>query len=125
MSDLASSNGRTPNFDFGNSGSTPLARTTPTAHAKKLRALVPACDDPADYTSDDRVMLEAADAIEAAEARALAAEWKRDLLLARMEELLTEAEDVFVCMADATGIDRHNYPPAFMRARAALTHTGE
>ena len=34
--------------------------------------------------------------------------------------LLDEAEDVFVCMADATGIDRHNYPSAFKAARAAL-----
>ena len=34
--------------------------------------------------------------------------------------LLDEAEDVFVCMADATGVDRHNYPESFLKARAAL-----
>ncbi|HLO79197.1 MAG TPA: hypothetical protein VK196_22290 [Magnetospirillum sp.] len=38
-----------------------------------------------------------------------------------LDELLTEAEDVFVCMADATGIDRHNLPEPFLNARAALT----
>lgn len=115
MSDLASSNGRTPNFDFGNSGSTPLARTTPTDHAKKLRALVPACDDPADYTSDDRVMLGAADAIEAAEARAERAE-------AALREILER------CDADREeGADRGVvYAVEVARAYfAALTPTGE
>jgi hypothetical protein len=34
--------------------------------------------------------------------------------------LLCEAEDVYVCMADATGIDRHSYPPAFQIARNVL-----
>jgi hypothetical protein len=34
--------------------------------------------------------------------------------------LLCEAEDVYVCMADATGIDRHGYPPAFQIARNVL-----
>lgn len=42
------------------------------------------------------------------------------LLVEVMEELLDEAEDVFVCMADATGIDRHNLPSPFIRARSAL-----
>lgn len=37
-----------------------------------------------------------------------------------LEELLCEAEDIFVCMADATGIDRHNFPLPFYKARAAL-----
>lgn len=41
-------------------------------------------------------------------------------LEAALEELLTEAEDVFVCMADATGIDRHHHPMAFLVARSAL-----
>ena len=41
-------------------------------------------------------------------------------LLDALQNLLDEAEDVFVCMADATGIDRHNYPSAFKAARAAL-----
>lgn len=38
-----------------------------------------------------------------------------------LEALLEEAEDVFVCMADATGIDRHNLPAPFIQARAALS----
>ena len=42
-------------------------------------------------------------------------------LLEALENLLTEAEDVFVCMADATGIDRHNLPAPFIKARAAIT----
>lgn len=54
----------------------------------------------------DTMMLEAADRIEE--------------LQAALEELLTEAEDVFVCMADATGIDRHHHPMAFLVARSAL-----
>lgn len=37
-----------------------------------------------------------------------------------LEELLCEAEDIFVCMADATGIDRHNFPLPFYKARAVL-----
>ena len=37
-----------------------------------------------------------------------------------LSDLLDEAEDVFVCMADATGIDRHNYPEPYLKARAAL-----
>lgn len=37
-----------------------------------------------------------------------------------LSSLLDEAEDVFVCMADATGIDRHNLPGPFVAARAAL-----
>ena len=41
-------------------------------------------------------------------------------LLDALQNLLDEAEDVFVCMADATGNDRHNYPSAFKAARAAL-----
>lgn len=41
-------------------------------------------------------------------------------LRAALEELLCEAEDIFVCMADATGIDRHNFPLPFYKARAAL-----
>ena len=40
-----------------------------------------------------------------------------------LEELLCEAEDIFVCMADATGIDRHNFPLPFYKARAALGET--
>ena len=39
--------------------------------------------------------------------------------------LLDEAEDVFVCMADATGIDRHNFPAAFVKARAFLASRTE
>lgn len=42
----------------------------------------------------------------------------------RLEEaldvLLDEAEDVYVCMADSTGINRHNLPTAFQFARKAL-----
>lgn len=42
----------------------------------------------------------------------------------RLEEaldvLLDEAEDVYVCMADSTGINRHNLPTAFEFARKAL-----
>ncbi|PIB91257.1 hypothetical protein [Caulobacter sp. FWC2] len=38
-----------------------------------------------------------------------------------LEALLTEAEDVFVCMADATGIDRHNLPGPFRVARVVLS----
>ncbi len=45
---------------------------------------------------------------------------QRDRLRAVLDELLAEAEDVFVCMADATGIDRHNYPPPYLKARAEL-----
>jgi len=45
---------------------------------------------------------------------------ERDALRAKMEALLDEAEDVFVCMADATGIDRHNFPAPFVTARQAL-----
>lgn len=41
-------------------------------------------------------------------------------LVAVLDALLTEAEDVFVCMADATGIDRHNFPAPFIAARTAL-----
>lgn len=41
-------------------------------------------------------------------------------LLDALTALLDEAEDVFVCMADATGIDRHNLPPQFAAARAAI-----
>lgn len=41
-------------------------------------------------------------------------------LLAALEGLLTEAEDIFVCMADATGIDRHAVPKPFEAARAAI-----
>jgi hypothetical protein len=37
-----------------------------------------------------------------------------------LNELLIEAEDIFICMADATGIDRHNHPSAFAKARGAL-----
>lgn len=55
--------------------------------------------------------------IQLANARLIAA--APDLLDA-LRNLLDEAEDVFVCMTDATGIDRHNYPSAFKAARAAL-----
>ena len=41
-------------------------------------------------------------------------------LLGALTALLDEAEDVFVCMADATGIDRHNLPPPYLAARAAI-----
>lgn len=41
-------------------------------------------------------------------------------LLAALKDLLDEAEDVFVCMADATGIDRHNYPRPFTVAREVI-----
>ena len=41
-------------------------------------------------------------------------------LVAVLDALLNEAEDVFVCMADATGIDRHNFPAPFIAARTAL-----
>jgi chromosome segregation ATPase len=41
-----------------------------------------------------------------------------------LDALLTEAEDVFVCMADATGVDRHNLPEPFRRACAVLEETG-
>ena len=34
---------------------------------------------------------------------------------------LDEAEDVFVCMADATGIDRHNHPTPYIAARSVLS----
>ena len=40
-----------------------------------------------------------------------------------LSDLLDEAEDVFVCMADATGIDRHNYPEPYLKARSALKET--
>lgn len=42
-------------------------------------------------------------------------------MVAVLAELLTEAEDVFVCMADATGIDRHNYPAPYKKARIVLS----
>lgn len=45
---------------------------------------------------------------------------ERDALRALLDELLQEAEDIFVCMADATGINRHSYPKVFRRARDAL-----
>ena len=41
-------------------------------------------------------------------------------LLEALSELLAEAEDIFVCMADATGIDRHRHPAPFKKARAAI-----
>jgi hypothetical protein len=41
-------------------------------------------------------------------------------LRAALDGLLCEAEDVFNCMADATGIDRFNYPKPYLDARAAL-----
>lgn len=49
-------------------------------------------------------------------------EWRIKLIAMEKicEDLLTEAEDVFTCMADATGIDRHNLPEPFRRAGAAL-----
>jgi hypothetical protein len=43
-----------------------------------------------------------------------------ELLREALDDLLTEAEDVFVCMADSTGIDRMNYPQPFLAARALL-----
>jgi len=42
-----------------------------------------------------------------------------------LNDLLCEAEDVFNCMADMAGIDRHSYPEPYKRARAALTEQGE
>ena len=52
---------------------------------------------------------------------------ERDELLAENKELksvlsalLEEAEDIFVCMADLAGIDRHNFPDIFKRAAATL-----
>lgn len=42
------------------------------------------------------------------------------MLLAALEGLLAEAEAVFNCMADATGIARLNYPESYARARAAI-----
>jgi hypothetical protein len=42
------------------------------------------------------------------------------LLLDTLDELLTEAEDVFTCMADATGIDRHKHPDVFIKARGVI-----
>ena len=41
-------------------------------------------------------------------------------LLEALAALMDEAEDIFVCMADATGIDRHALPPQFAAARAAI-----
>lgn len=41
-------------------------------------------------------------------------------LLEALSELLAEAEDIFVCMADATGIDRHRHPESFKKATAAI-----
>lgn len=38
-------------------------------------------------------------------------------LVRAAEALLHEAEDVFVCMADA---NRHTYPPPYLAARAAI-----
>lgn len=46
-------------------------------------------------------------------------------LRAVMDALLTEAEDVFVCMVDATGIGRHILPEPFRVARAVLSETGD
>lgn len=40
-----------------------------------------------------------------------------------LDMLLSESEDVFVCMADATGIDRHHYPAPFQAARKALNRS--
>ena len=37
-----------------------------------------------------------------------------------LERLLDEAEDVFNCMADATDIDRLNYPAPYTEARSLL-----
>lgn len=44
-----------------------------------------------------------------------------EMLEKALDMLLVESEDIFVCMADATGIDRHQYPETFMIARKALT----
>ena len=49
-----------------------------------------------------------------------AAEAREQKLRKHLETVLDEAEDVFVCMADATGIDRHNMPKPFIAARRAL-----
>jgi hypothetical protein len=59
-------------------------------------------------------------ALEAFELRA-----ENERLRAAASALLDEAEDVFVCMADATGINRHNFPEPFIRARAALERKPE
>ncbi len=50
---------------------------------------------------------------------------ERDRLREVLSIVLDEAEDVFVCMADATGIDRHNLPKPFVEARAALAAISE
>jgi len=64
--------------------------------------------------------------------RAKAANARADSLIAELKEargklsdLLDEAEDVFVCMADATGISRHNFPPPYVKARAFLARNGK
>jgi hypothetical protein len=41
-------------------------------------------------------------------------------LIEKLSDLIDEAEDVFVCMADATGINRHKLPPQFIAAHATL-----
>ena len=40
-----------------------------------------------------------------------------------LDMLLAESEDIFVCMADATGIDRHHYPVPFQIARKILNRS--
>lgn len=75
---------------------------------ERLRARI--AYDKKHYPPVDPMFTEAAAAIES--------------LVAVLDGLLTEAEDVFVCMADATGIDRHNFPAPFIAARTALSQPG-
>lgn len=72
------------------------------------------------YVGNDFFALLRTDSSSHPEADARLAALAPDLVEA-LDALLTEAEDVFVCMADATGIDRHNFPAPFIAARAALS----